>query len=131
MLSLFFRVTKLQIRLAVAGWVKLPEKEIIVLSNKTKSGTYTDNKIRTVPDLLAMRCHAAPDTAAFYTLDHGGSWQSTSWQQFAQAVGTVGAALVSADIRKGDRIGIIAPTSLYWEYAQLGALSIGGGGCRN
>jgi len=126
-LSLFFRVTKLQIRLAVAGWVKLPEKEIIVLSNKTKSGTYTDNKIRTVPDLLAMRCHAAPDTAAFYTLDHGGSWQSTSWQQFAQAVGTVGAALVSADIRKGDRIGIIAPTSLYWEYAQLGALSIGGG----
>lgn len=104
---------------------KPPVREIISLSNKIKVSTCVDNEVGTVPGLLAMRCITTPDAAAFYTLDQDGGWQSTNWQQFAQATMQVGVALINAGIRQGDHIGIIAPTSLNWECAQMGALSIG------
>jgi len=84
-----------------------------------------DDKARTIPDLLAQRCAATSDAAAFFALDHGGNWQSTSWRQFVQIAKSVSIALANAGIKKGNCIGIVAPTSLYWEYAQIGALSIG------
>lgn len=84
-----------------------------------------DDKARTIPDLLAQRCAATSDAAAFFALDHGGNWQSTSWQQFVQIARSVSIALANAGIEKGNCIGIVAPTSLYWEYAQIGALSVG------
>lgn len=84
-----------------------------------------DDKARTIPGLLAQRCAETPDAAAFFFLDHGGDWQSTSWQQFVQIARSVSIALANAGIKKSNCIGIVAPTSLYWECAQTGALSIG------
>lgn len=80
---------------------------------------------RTVPGLLEARCAASPAASAFFILDSDKNWQPVSWQQFAQKAGRVGAALIEAGIGKGDRIGILAPTSLNWEYAQMGSFIAG------
>jgi long-chain acyl-CoA synthetase len=63
--------------------------------------------------------------AAFFALGPYKNWQPVSWQQFAQKAGWVGAALNEAGIGKGDRVGILAPTSLNWEYAQMGSFIAG------
>ncbi len=79
----------------------------------------------TISDLLAARCAASPEATAFFTLDHNKSWQAVSWEQFAKNVSRVSVALIAAGVRKGDRVGILAPTSLNWEYAQMGAFAAG------
>lgn len=76
---------------------------------------------RTLPGLLEARRRASPGVHAFFTLNPDRSWQAVSWEQFARGAAQIGAALIEAGIGKGDRIGILAPTSLNWEYAQMGA----------
>lgn len=80
---------------------------------------------RTIPGLLEARCAASPASPAFLTLGPDKRWHQVTWEQFAQKVTRVGGALNGAGIRKGDRVGIFAPTSLEWEYAQMGALAVG------
>lgn len=77
-------------------------------------------------DLLTMRSIATPAAIAFQVMDQGKkNWQPAHWKEFAQAAERVGARLAELGIRKGNRIGIMAATSLDWEYAQMGALSAG------
>lgn len=75
--------------------------------------------------MLEARCAASPAASAFYTLDRDKRWEPVSWEQFAQRVAWVNAALIEAGIGKEDRVGILAPTSLDWEYSQMGALAAG------
>lgn len=79
---------------------------------------------RTIPELLAERCRLSPQAPAFLTLDQDKCWQPIDWSEFAINVNRVSITLLGAGIRKGDRVAIMAPTSLNWEYAQMGALSI-------
>jgi len=83
----------------------------------------TNISLRTIPDLLAMRYASSPEATAFFTLDQEKYWQGISWKQFKQNVSFVTAFLITAGIGKGDCVGILAPTSLNWEYAQMGALA--------
>lgn len=78
---------------------------------------------RTIPGLLEARCAASPAAPAFFTLGLDKRWEPVSWEQFARKVAWMGAALIGAGIGKGDRVGILAPTSLDWEYAQMGAFA--------
>lgn len=78
---------------------------------------------RTIPDLLEARCAASPAAPAFFTLGLDKRWEPVSWEQFARKVAWMRAALIEAGIRRGDRVGILAPTSLDWEYAQMGAFA--------
>lgn len=82
-------------------------------------------EIGTILDLLSVRSAATPVATAFQMMDQSKNWQQIHWEQFAQAAERVGTRLADLGIGKGNRVGIMAPTSLDWEYAQMGALSVG------
>ena len=79
----------------------------------------------TVPELLARRTAREPDATAFFTADAAGAWRPTSWRTFADTVGAVARGLAAHGLRRGDRLAILAPTSLEWDACQLAALSLG------
>ena len=54
-----------------------------------------------------------------------GIWQPSSWQQAAEAVGQVAAALAGLGVRPGDVVGILANTSSDWIFADMGAQTAG------
>ncbi|SER34415.1 long-chain acyl-CoA synthetase [Nitrosomonas sp. Nm51] len=78
---------------------------------------------RTVTGLLEDRCSLTPDASAYFTLHQDQSWKPVKWSEFKENVDRVRTALIEAGVDKGDKIAIMAQTSLYWEYAQMGALS--------
>ncbi len=79
----------------------------------------------TLPGLLERRVALTPDATAYFTRDAGGRWRPTSWRAFAADVGAVTRGLSEHGLRRGDRIAILAPTSLPWDCCQLAALSLG------
>jgi long-chain acyl-CoA synthetase len=78
----------------------------------------------TIPALLERRVALTPDATAYFTRD-AGSWRSTSWKTFADAVGAVARGLAEQGLQKSDRLAILAPTSLEWDCCQLAAMSLG------
>jgi long-chain acyl-CoA synthetase len=80
---------------------------------------------RTLPGLLEARREASPDSPAFYSLDQERRWHPVTWAEFVLAAERSGSALRTEGVGRGDRVGILARTSLQWEYAQMGALRAG------
>ena len=66
----------------------------------------------------------SPEAAAYFTAD-GGRWRATSWQDLSKNVGALAAGLAELGLDRGDRIAVLAPTSLAWECCQLAAMSLG------
>ncbi len=79
---------------------------------------------KTIPDLLKRRCRESPLATAFFELDHEKCWQPVSWEKFLNNVEKISEFLVLSGVCKGDRVGIMAATSLNWEYAQMSSFSI-------
>ncbi|MEI7967398.1 MAG: AMP-binding protein [Betaproteobacteria bacterium] len=82
-------------------------------------------EVLTVPDLLADRLRATPDSPAFYMQGDGGAWHAVSWRQFAYSVVRAAQALAGAGVGPGCRVGILSPNHLGWEVAQHAVLSLG------
>src|SRR6185295_4848393 len=81
---------------------------------------------RTVPELLVRRAEATPQAVAFYTRDlHESTWEGVTWFAHCASVGRMARALAHAGVKAGDRIGILAPSSIRWEVAQMAALARG------
>jgi long-chain acyl-CoA synthetase len=55
-----------------------------------------------------------------------GTWRSQTRREFAVQCGRVAAALAAVGIARGDRVGIVGPSSPWWLTAALGAQSAGG-----
>lgn len=87
-----------------------------------KEGFLADCK--TLNNLLTKRSQISSQANAFLSLNGNGAWQPISWGQYGQNVIKVAAKLRLAGIHKGEYVAILAPTSLNWEYAQMGAISI-------
>jgi long-chain acyl-CoA synthetase len=51
---------------------------------------------------------------AIFAAQADGGWQPVTAAQFASQVGAVAAGLIASQIRTGDRVGLMAPTSLEW-----------------
>ena len=51
---------------------------------------------------------------AMFAAQADGGWQPVTAAQFAGRVGAVAAGLIASGIRPGDRVGLMAPTSLEW-----------------
>ena len=81
--------------------------------------------MRTVPGLLAARASNTPHSPAFCFRRDSRTWEQVDWGDFAECVGHAAARLAQAGLFPGDRIGILAPTCIEWEYAQMGALHLG------
>jgi long-chain acyl-CoA synthetase len=78
----------------------------------------------TLPDLLASRVSRTPLSHAFF-VERDGQWHGITWNDFAARVARLAAAFAARGLRAGDRLGIIAPTSLGWELAQFAAFHLG------
>jgi len=79
---------------------------------------------RVVPDLLAARVRDTPDRVAFWTLDEREAWLPVTWQEYAERVAGLAAALRQLGLRPGHRAAILAPTSLDWECVQMACLTL-------
>jgi long-chain acyl-CoA synthetase len=78
-----------------------------------------------VPDLLAGRVRDTPDLVAFYALDERDAWVPVSWRQYEERVTRIAVALCNLGLRRGHHAGILAPTSIEWEFAQMACLTLG------
>ncbi len=54
-----------------------------------------------------------------------GKWESASWNDYYERSRTVGMALYSFGVRKGDRVSILSENRLEWLYSDMGILGIG------
>jgi long-chain acyl-CoA synthetase len=53
------------------------------------------------------------------------AWRPITWAEYAETVRGLSAALRINGLGAGDRVAILAPTSLEWEYVQLASLGVG------
>lgn len=79
---------------------------------------------KTISALLENRSKSTPEATAYCMMDSDKCWYSINWSKFEKNVQQVSKVLIEAGTKKGDHVGIMAPTSLNWEYAQMGALAI-------
>lgn len=80
----------------------------------------------TVPAVLESRVNASPDEPALWALHEQARWQSMTWRQFYDAVLSAARGLRALGLQRGDRVGIIAPSSPHWDIAQFAVMAVGG-----
>ena len=79
----------------------------------------------THPAAIAEWGEREPDRIAL-RWNHDGTWQSQTRREFAVQCGRVAAALAAVGLERGDRVGIVGPSSPWWLTAALGAQAAGG-----
>jgi len=82
--------------------------------------------VSTVPALLQARAEAAPDAPALWSLDGTSGWQPITWRDFRDATASAAHGLRALGLKRGDRIGILAPSCPRWDVAQIAAMAAGG-----
>ena len=68
------------------------------------------NNPTSVGDMLRQRVASTPTLEAFSRPDGRGGFEPFSWSQVGSIVDKVAAGLISLDIKKGDRIGLLCST---------------------
>ena len=79
----------------------------------------------THPAAIAAWAQRDPDGTSL-RWNEDGTWRSQSRHELAVQCGRVAAALAAIGIERGDRVGIVGPSSPWWLTAALGAQSAGG-----
>ena len=79
----------------------------------------------THPAAIAAWARRDPDGTSL-RWNEDGTWRSQSRREFAVQCGRVAAALAAIGIERGDRVGIVGPSSPWWLTAALGAQAAGG-----
>ena len=75
--------------------------------------------------LVAQRWAHTPHRVAYRTRAHH-TWFAVSWRQVHEAVAALAGDLQAAGLTPGDRVAIMAPTSLRWVVAMLAVWQAGG-----
>jgi long-chain acyl-CoA synthetase len=78
----------------------------------------------TVPSLLAARVARDPDSAAWW-IEERGTWTSISWRDFDARIARLAGELRALGVERGQRVAIMARSSLGWEIADHAILRIG------
>lgn len=81
--------------------------------------------IGTLPDLLDRRAALTPSQPAYFVRQPDGHWTPTTWLEFRNSVASLAVAFRRHGMGPGNRVGILARTSLGWESAQMAALACG------
>lgn len=76
----------------------------------------------TIPEIFIARVNQSPDAPAFHYEDARRGWQSLSWSEYWRQAQRIAAAFSRLGLKAGDRLGILAPTSIEWELAHLATL---------
>lgn len=79
----------------------------------------------TLPSLLAERAQGTPASPAQWALGQNGAWRATSWRDYFNAASRAASLLRGLGLKPGDHIGIMAPSRVEWDIAQMGALAAG------
>ena len=80
---------------------------------------------QTVPKMFQQAVSRFGDRTAMRIKEFG-LWRDISWNEYAEQVQRVGAALVSLGFAKGDAVSIIGDNCPQWVFASMGAQCIGG-----
>ena len=80
---------------------------------------------KTLPALLDARVRATPDAAAYAEKAADAGWRHTSWSEHYHRVRALARMLARQGLAPGDRVLILAPTSLAWERMQMAVLGCG------
>jgi long-chain acyl-CoA synthetase len=81
---------------------------------------------QTIPDILRERAGHTPQMTALSYQSRGQTWQSLSWTDYWRQARSLAATFRELGLAKGDRLGMLAPTSLEWELAHLATVTAGG-----
>ena len=81
--------------------------------------------ISVLTDYFKIRAEQAHSSPAFYS-KNGGVWESITWGDFFSRANSIADGLAEVNVAVGDVIGILAPTGLQWELAQVASLLSGG-----
>lgn len=98
-------------------------------SSELLSRTLLDSlgrEVWTIPELLRARADATPNAVSLWQLAPTGAWQATTWLEYALSSERFANALCRLSLQPGDRVGILAPSSRSWDFAQMGILAAGG-----
>jgi long-chain acyl-CoA synthetase len=80
----------------------------------------------TLPGLLRVRAAKTPNDIALWQLDQNRNWRGITWGQFLAKVSSVARSLKQHGLKSGDRVAIIADTSIEWDVAQIAITAAGG-----
>jgi long-chain acyl-CoA synthetase len=82
--------------------------------------------IWTIPGMLRTRAKSTPVDPALWSLSTESKWCATTWREYDKTVLGISQGLRGLALRPGDRVGILAPSSRYWDFTQMGILAAGG-----
>src|SRR4051794_26173008 len=91
----------------------------------TSPGEATPDLAPTHPAAIAAWARRDPDGTVL-RWNQDGAWRSQTRRELAVRCGRLAAALAAVGIERGDRVGIVGPSSPWWLTAALGAQSAGG-----
>ena len=80
----------------------------------------------TVPAMLQRRAQLSGAVPAQWDQSAEKTWKATSWLEYCDAVVRIASNLRELGFFPGDRVGIMAPNSRYWDLVQMGVLTAGG-----
>jgi long-chain acyl-CoA synthetase len=81
--------------------------------------------VRNFTDIFLARAEASADQPALFE-KRLGIWQETTWRGYAERAATVGHALMSLGLVKGDVVSVLAQNSVDWVSIDMGTLGMGG-----
>lgn len=79
----------------------------------------------TIAGLLQSRVAATPNAVACCQRTKPGVWEPTTWSSLWNQVQNVATALHGMSLGKGDRVAILARTSIEWQISELASLLVG------
>lgn len=82
--------------------------------------------IWTLPAMLQRRAELSGAVPALWNLSAEGVWRSTNWIEYRDAVTHIAGVLRELGLAPGDCVGIMAPSSQYWDFVQMGVLTMRG-----
>lgn len=80
----------------------------------------------TLPAILQRRSQLSNAAPAQWELTAKKTWKATSWLEYRDAALRVAVNLRQLGFSPGDRVGIMAPSSRYWDILQMGVLTARG-----
>jgi long-chain acyl-CoA synthetase len=95
-----------------------------LISNDAMPGGIPDGPELTIPALFETRVNLTPEATA-YLVHNGKDWQPVSWRAMAERVERLRAALRSAGLAAGDRVGLCLPNGIDWIASDVAVMSAG------
>ena len=80
---------------------------------------------RTLPSILIERAKISPDAPAQWWLDESGRWCPISYATYLESVAKLSLALMHLGLAAAQRVGIMAPSTVRWDYASLAVMGAG------